>query len=323
MKKIIITGLAALLLANNPSTAQNNLGKSDDLARISLAAYVPDQIESLPDIARNLLSDKLNQLVTQNGMGGSAFNERFIITANISVLSKDLTTSSPSMTVLTLSISFYIGDGIEGTKFASSNIVAKGVGETETKAYISAIRNINVSNPELKSFTENGKNKIIQYYNSKCDFLIKNAQTLSSAEKYDEAIYELTKVPEVCKECYTKAMDQVIPIYKKQIDRQCLSELSRAKSVWAAGQNTEAATQVADILAKISPNASCFPEVQKFVGIVGKRIYQLDQREWSFTLKVQQDVVDIQKASIRAARDIGVAYGNHQQPVVYNIKTWW
>jgi hypothetical protein len=118
-------------------------------------------------------------------------------------------------------------------------------------------------------------------------------------------------------------MDAVIPIYKKQIDKQCLSALSRAKSIWAAGQNMDAATQVGEVLATISPNASCFPDAQKFVDVVGKRVYQLDQREWSFMLKVQQDGVDIQKATIRAARDIGVAYGNHQQPVVYNIRTWW
>lgn len=303
--------------------SQNNLGKSDDIARISLAAYIPDQVESLPDIAKNLLSDKLNQIVTQNGMGGSSLNPRFIITSNISVLEKNLTSGSPSFTVLTLSVSFYIGDGIEGTKFSSTNLTMKGVGETETKAYISAIRNVNISSPEFKSFVENGKNRIIQYYNSKCDFIIKNAQTLAGAEKYDEAIFNLTQVPEVCKECYNKAMDAVAPIYKKQIDKQCLTELARAKSVWAAGQNVDAASQLTDILSNISPNAACFPEVKKFTEAVGKRIYALDKREWNFQLKVQQDDVDIQKATIRAVRDIGVAYGNHQQPVVYNIKTWW
>ena len=55
---------------------------------------------------------------------------------------------------------------------------------------------------------------------------------------------------------------------------------------------------------------------------IATRIRDLDQREWDFVLKQQQDDVDLQKAAIKAARDIGVAYGENQQPT-YNIVTWW
>jgi hypothetical protein len=40
-------------------------------------------------------------------------------------------------------------------------------------------------------------------------------------------------------------------------------------------------------------------------------------------MKQQQDDVDIQKATIKAARDIGVAYGNNQPDVVYKVYGWW
>jgi hypothetical protein len=42
-------------------------------------------------------------------------------------------------------------------------------------------------------------------------------------------------------------------------------------------------------------------------------------------LKQPQDGVDIQKATIKAARDIGVAYGNNQPDVRYEtvIYGWW
>lgn len=39
--------------------------------------------------------------------------------------------------------------------------------------------------------------------------------------------------------------------------------------------------------------------------------------------KSQQDEVDIQKSNIKAMRDIGVAFGENQQPITYNIRTWW
>ena len=314
---------AILLLLGQNLFSQSNSSKTDDFARIRIAAYVPDQVDDFPPAASNMLLDKLNQIVASNGMGGNAQNERFIITANVGVLTKDLTPTAPAMIVLTLSITFYIGDGIDGIKFSSTNLTLKGIGETELKAYITALRSINVSNAEIKSFVQNGKNKIVEYYNSKCDFFLKNAESLSGTGRYEEAIFGLTQIPEVSKECYMKAMDAALVIYQKYIDIQCQNELKSAKAVWASGQDVNAARQVEEIIQRINPASSCYGEVQKFIEVVSKRVLQLDQREWNFKLKVQQDQVDIEKASIRAARDIGVAYGTNQKPVVYNIRTWW
>ena len=55
---------------------------------------------------------------------------------------------------------------------------------------------------------------------------------------------------------------------------------------------------------------------------MAKRVKELDKREWDFMLKQQQDEVDLEKASIKAIRDIGVAYGENQQPTTYNV-VWW
>jgi hypothetical protein len=55
---------------------------------------------------------------------------------------------------------------------------------------------------------------------------------------------------------------------------------------------------------------------------ISKRVKELDKREWDFQLKQHQDDVDLQKASIKAVRDIGVAYGKNQQPT-YHVHTWW
>jgi len=308
--------------------AQNNLNKMDDYARIKLAAYVPPQIEEMPVVSRSVLQNKLNQIVTKNGMGGSAFRERFIITANVFINSKDITDGAPSMTVYKLDVTFYIGDGFEGTKFASTSIKAKGVGETEIKAYNSALNSINTNDPAFQQFIEQGKNRIIEYYNSKCDFIIKEAQTLATQSKYEEALFKLTSVPEVCKDCFDKCAAAVGPIYKKQIDKDCSSKLSQAKNIWASTQTYDGATNAADILSQIDPNAACFKDVRAFADQIAKRVKELDQREWKFMLKQQQDEVDVTKATIKAARDIGVAYGNNQPKSIttttsYNIIGWW
>ncbi|MGZ3904942.1 MAG: hypothetical protein ACXVC6_14675 [Bacteroidia bacterium] len=300
--------------------AQNTAGKSEDMGRICIAAFVPQQIDKMPDAARTMLSNKLNQIITSNGLGGSPFSERFIITANITVLTKDLTATAPPMTALGLEMTFYIGDGIEGTKFASKSIQVKGVGTNETKAYIEAIKMVKPSDPAFASFLEEGKTKIMKYYNSKCDFIIKEANTLASQNNYEEAIFKLTSVPDVCKECYDKCMTAVAPMYQKKIDRDCKMKLNEATNVWNTSQDAAAASQAGEILSSIEPQAACFGEAKALASKIQKRVIEIDKREWNYTMKAQQQ----QSEMIKAYRDVGVAYGNGQpKSVTYNVSGWW
>ena len=313
MKSIFLT---ILIVLGSSTYAQNATGKSDDVARITLASFVPQQIDSM-------LANKLSQIVTQVGMSGSANNQRFILTANITVLSKDITPTAPPMQAFTLDISLYIGDGIEGTKFASFSTTVKGVGENETKAYISALKTLKTNDPRYQAFIESGKSKIVEYYNSKCDLIIKDAQTLGSQSQYDEAIYKLSSVPEVCKGCYDKCMDAVVPIYKSQIDKACKVSLAEATNSWNTNQDASGALEASEYLAQIDPNASCFKEAQAFSNKVAKRIFENEKKEWSFKMKEYQDDLDVRKQTINAARDIGVAYGKGQPKTVYRVYGWW
>ncbi|MBB2146358.1 hypothetical protein GM921_12730 [Pedobacter sp. LMG 31464] len=319
MKKLLIFFIA--LSSVFGTYAQNTQGKSDDLGRITLAAYVPEQIEKMPESARSILSNKLNQLISQNGIGGSTLNERFIITANIGVMSKDITGTAPTMMALSLDVTLYVGDGIEGTKFASTTISVKGVGENETKAYISALKNINGNNTSIQAFLESGKARILKYYNTRCDFIISDAQSLAAQGRYEEAFYKLSGIPEASSACYSKARAAIIPIYKKHIDKMCQVRLMEAKTAWAASQNYEGATKAGDILSQIDPNSSCYQDVKTFVGQISKSIKENDTREWNFIFKQQQADADVLKSAYTAA----AAYANAQQPaaVIYNVKGWW
>ena len=119
-------------------------------------------------------------------------------------------------------------------------------------------------------------------------------------------------------------MDAVGPIYQKQIDRECKSKLMEANTAWNAAQDSYGADTAGGILAQIDPNASCYKEALALSNKIAQRIKEIDQRDWKLQLKEQQDNVDIQKATIKAIRDIGVAYGNGQpKTVTYNVRGWW
>jgi hypothetical protein len=303
--------------------AQNNLSKNDDIARISLKTIVPAQVEGLTFQARQALMNKMNSITLKNGIGGAQPNERFVFVSNVDIETKEITSTAPAMHMYVLNLNLYIGDGIEGNLFASTSLRLKGAARTDTKAYIAAIKQINVNSDVLQEFLDEGKTKIIQYYNDKCDFILKEAEMLEKKANFAAAIAKLVAVPEVCKECYNKAMDAVAPIYQKQIDYKCKQDYSMALNAWNSDQNSTGADNASMYLSRIDPNSSCYADSKKLAAQIAKRILEINDREWAFELKQQQDNVDIQKASIKAARDIGVAYGEGQpQNITYNYRGW-
>lgn len=306
------------------SSAQNSAGKSDDAARIAIKAFVPDDLGDLTPKAKNALKSRLERIVTKNGIGGSSYENRFVLTAKVVEFGKDFVPGTPPIYNYELEITLLIGDAIEGTLFSSHVIDVKGAGNTEERAYLAALKRIRDKNPEYQSFIDESKTKIIEYYNSQCDFILKEADMLVSQNEFQAAIATLTSIPEICKDCFDKAMDEVGSIYQKQIDRQCKLDMIEAKNVWNASQDGDGANSAAYYLGNIDPNSSCYNEAQTFSNTIAKRIKELDQREWDFEMKQQQDNVDVRKAEIESARAIGVAYGENQpKSVVYNYRSWW
>jgi len=321
MKNINKILLGLFLLAGISSHAQGK-AKPDDAGKIALNAYVSDQIENFPEIAKSALSNKLNQVVTAGGgISSSDYNARFIITANINVLTKDLTATAPPMTAFTLDVTLYIGDGFEGRKFVSHSVTVKGVGTNENKAYMEAIKQIKTNSPEIIAFVNSGKSKILEYYNTKCPTILKEAKALEAQNKIGEAIYLLTTVPDAATDCYNKSMAAAEPLYKKQIDQECKTRLMEASTLWNANQTVEAANQAGELLSGIDPLSSCYGEVKALSVKIGKRVFELDKREWKY--KVDSEI-GLEKDRIKAIRDIGVAYGNGQPKTVnYNVRGWW
>jgi hypothetical protein len=229
--------------------------KLDDFGRIILNTHLSDKI-NIPAESKELLKTKLSQIASNNGMGGSQANPRFIITANVNVGTKDIIAGPPQMIAQNVDVTFFIGDALTNTVFANTTLSLKGVGTNENKAFIEAIKTINPKNKDIAVFIEEGKNKIISYYSTNCDFIIKDAQTLVKQEKYDEAIYQLSLVPEVCQECYFKCLDTLSSIYQQKMDADCKTKLNEAKVTWTANQTTEGAEKAGDILSSINPMAS-------------------------------------------------------------------
>jgi len=294
MKKII--AVLILIIAAITSNAQNKLS---DINRIVLNTYIPVQAEPIPDQAKSLLENKLSQIASNNGMGGSAINPRFVLMASVNVSTKDIIAGPPQMFAYNFEISFFIADAIDLKKFANTSIEIKGVGTNENKAYIDAIKNINVKNKEIAYLIETGKNKIIDLYNSQCDFIIRDAMSLSNKSEYDAAILKLAAVPDVCENCYIKCMDTMQFIYQKKIDKECLLIMRDAKTTWMANQNATGAEKIAQIINSISPFSTCEPDARNLMNEVQGKLAADEKVKWEFQIQKHKDAVKLKEDALK------------------------
>ena len=245
MKPFFICLIIMLLAINYNLTAQ-----MDDFQRIGLNVYVPednlisDQVTSDFSSVSNMLVNKLESIVTRNGFTGGDRSPRFSLMPKISVLEKSLTSGAPTLYAYELEIHLFILDYLSLKKYATTTIPLSGVDVSEQKAFLGAIQSIS-NNSEMQSFLAEGKQKILQYYTDQCDFILKEAEVLASMKKYNDALMNLTQVPQACKKCYDRAVALIPTYFKQYYDRKCDEDLAKAKSLWAV-KSGEAVVKVGD-----------------------------------------------------------------------------
>lgn len=285
---------------------------------VALSTYIDPLVEEKAAGATAVLENKLKQIIAANGFSDNL--SRFVIAANMTVVTKDVLGTAPATFAYTVDLVLAIGDGTEGKKYASHFMTLKGVGTNPSKALIHALRNVKADDSAIQAFVAKGREQIMQYYNSRCDQFIKEVTLLGQQNHFDEALYRLMTVPDESS-CYTNALAAAERIYDQKIQRDGKIKLLEAQNHWSANPNREGANQVARILKGIDPRSPNYSDVAAFANTVGRRVVEIDGRAWDFKLDKE---IGLERERIQAIRDIGIAWGNAQQSdVIYNVKHWW
>ena len=308
----IILGLGFALAGIFPACAQDNglIGQG-----ITLSVIVPEQQDPLPAGAESYLVNKLTQVAINNGIAAGRDFGRFFIAANIGMATKDILPGPPTQISQNMEITLYIADYFDQKIYSSTTIKATGIGTNETKSFINALQRLPVKSPQLNQFVTEGKDKILAYYRQQGDLIIQQAKTLAAQRKYEEAFFLLTAIPDAVRDVYERAMDATLEIYQSYVDYLCEVNLAKARAAWAAHQNSEGAEAAGVFLSQIYPDAKCHAEAMELYAEIRDKVLA----DWQFEMKKWQDGIDLESQRIEAMRQIGVAYGNGQQPTTYGI----
>jgi hypothetical protein len=256
-------------------------------------------------------------------MAGKGASPRFCVTAKMETLGSDFVPSTPAMQTHSFQVFLYLVDYVDKNIVSSTSFSTKGAGTNENKAYTNALRPINLKNQNVKKFLDEGKRKIIEYYNSRCDFVIARAKSLATQNQFRESLATLSGIPEVSKDCYMRALKEIGPIYQDFIDHDCQMMIAAASYLWAGEPNSNGALKAGSILCQIDPDSRCYGQAQAIISQMGAKVLKDEQRDWNFFVKVFENEVKLEALRIRAFRDIGVAWGENQQPVITYQNLLW
>ena len=288
---------------------------------VSIHATVVD--DAIPaEAAKNILTKMQRMLTSCNIIDNGA--DRFVLTARVNITSKDVAPTTPARISEKMEITFLVGDIVDNKLYESFTMESSGIGITEAKAFISAFQRINVNSQEIKAMLERAQEKIVDYYVNHCDDILAKANTLSSQQKYDEAMFYLMGIPDVCSDCYKRCQSTAASIYDQKLTADGKVLLNKARNEWLAGQDYAAANRVADILVQINPQSSVYAEAMKLQNSISAKLQADEQRAWQLRMKKVEEGQKTARSVIDCVRSIGVAWASHQPTsVVKNIISRW
>ena len=340
------------------------IAQSGTFERLPVSIILVGDVEKKPETVKSTLANKLMSIANTNGMLGSNVREnRFVIAANVVEETKDISSTTPVMYGYSLAVNIKIGDGISGTIYNSLTLPVKGLDRSEEKAYLAAIRSINVDKREIKDFIENSKTKIIEFYIATCDASIAKARQLANQKNYDESLYELSVIPNISSVCFEKVAKASDIIFKEKVEFECASMINAAeldlknamfeaafdklKLIPVDASCFSRANELADkaagmmcknsmtqaraawsrhdfeaaviALSEVKSGSTCDADALALIQEIKAYKQAQETREWKFELKKQDDTTKLAAQRIKAARDVGVAYGKNRPKIIYKV----
>lgn len=310
MKKIFPI-IIAIILTNNLFAQTTN-----DVGKIALSVVMPDNVEGLNTSQLSKLETKISQIVIASGLAASGYNNNFVVYPKFAIYETNIVEGGmQNITVITSELSLFIKQVDNNMMFSTISKSLKGSGNSKELAITNAISKIPSNDPEFKTFIETGKIKIIKYYETKCEDIIKKSDGFVKMQKFEEALGLLMSVPEEVSSCYNQIQDKSIIAYKAYQTQKCSELIQKAKTTLATNDFVGAL----NILADLDPSATCFKEAQTIAKTAEAKVTAEEKKRWDFQMKQYDDEVSLEKQRINAIKDIAVSYYKSQPTTVsYN-----
>jgi hypothetical protein len=274
-----------------------------EYGKIALTPHI-NNFEKFPAEFTTTILRKLEQSITKTGSVAVGSATSYVLSAELSVGSKDIVPGPPQMIALNLELILRVGDISSGRAFSMTGVSMRGVGTNENKAILDALKSFNPGNTNVHECLTKGKAAIVEHYRTHCSTLIDAAMALAQSGRYEEAMFRLSTIPDASESCYKSGLDASQIIYQAQVNQQGAQLLQEARSAWNAEPNEIGAQKAAAKLEQISAYSTSFDEAKALGNMIMSKFEAQQQAEWNLRLKQYADEMAMKQEAMRIAEEV-------------------
>ncbi len=305
--------LILMLIVFGQTKAQKNHSE-DEANQISLSVILPDNSDYLSRRALSKIESKIQHIVSKYGISGQGYTNDFLIYPKFEIYDESIVEGMRNIHTVEAEFNLFIKQYRNNKVFASYSRTVTGSGFTKEKAIINAIQKIPVNDPKLKKFIEEGKQKILAYYNNNCSQFEADAKTAIKMKRFNKAIAILSTIPKEAKQCYARIQNLSVVAYNAYQKQHCKEQIMAAKAD-LANNNYSAALYDLKFVDPLSP---CASEAKMLINRTAAKVDAKERKEWNFMLKRYNDRLNMEKYRLNIVKEIAKAYYKSKpQTVIY------
>ena len=285
---------------------------AQDIGKVNLYVVMPEKVDNIEASQLSKLHTKIEAICAKNEVAVGYISDGFVIYPVIEVGDFDVVEGGMQTIYSTNLTITLIVKQLNGVGINSVVKTYKGNGYSKEKAVSNAISGISVQDGSYKQFIGKSRELIINYYETHCDEIIKQAQSLTAANKYEKAIATLSAVPESIPS-YPKVTKASKEMYLAYINNNCDKSIQKAKASLAMRDYKNAA----NILSSINPKSSCYPEVESLLNEIKTGLDEKQKQEMELQMQKYKDGVELERSIIEANKEIAKSYYENQPQINY------
>lgn len=281
---------------------------------ITIGLIMPDkELNGVRPDAYKLLRSKLEKMLTASGV--SSFGGDFVMYPTINVIEEDLIeTDIKNFYKVKIELTLNVANLTSKTIFSSESWPLTGTSEREkSPAVKNAFSQLKGTDPRFKSFIQDTKEKICEYYEANKSAIFTKATTLASTGEYEEAIALLSGYPSQVSG-YNEAQVLIRKIYIQYTDANAARILSEADAAYAKKDYEQAV----NLAAQIDPESSHYKDAKAIIEKVRTTINKEQAAANQRAMKALEIAADVEKTRVNAAASVARAYYN-RRVINYNV----
>lgn len=277
--------------------------------------------EGLPENSKNVLHNKMVAMTSVNGVGSVDASPILCIIPTFAEMNHDITATVPAKHKIKYDFNVWVANLETGEVFASAQQDLLGIGDSEELAWGNAMSSVSPNDNKWQEMLKTAQDRIIDFYNTNGDRLIKEAQGYIGVNDYPKAMLILNNIPMVCDEVYDRALEVKNNALDQYFQNDAEYLISKMKACLALPRDDENgfSYDFLAVYAMVPPNSKAkaeadalYAEYVKSLDETAKKNMEKQQREWEAEQKRLDREAEIRLVEANAAAQMQAEQNAHE-----------